>query len=136
MHELIKFWDDNWWWLIWVGGGAAEWVADQFGAGVAAISKRRRRRIKHREKLRALEIEGKRRALESAHPRPVKPTCGCGHDVAFHNRESLLCFGEGSKANGKPICGCQGYIGPEPLPTYYADPLAELDNLHPEGDGK
>ena len=136
MHELIKFWDDNWWWLIWVGGGAIEWVADQFDAGVAAVSKRRRRKIKHREELRKLEIEGKRRALESAHPLPVKPTCGCGHDVAFHNRESLLCFGAGAKASGKANCGCQGYIGPEPLPTYYADPLADLDNLYPDGDKK
>lgn len=116
-----------WWLWIWPVFGAVEWVADQFNAGIGAIAKRRARKIGHQEELRQIELERARRQLEAAHPAPVKPICGCTHDVAFHNRSTGACHGETGRGKNVRQCTCQGYSGPTPLSQIYADPLTDLD---------
>lgn len=61
-------------------------------------------------------------------PRPV---CGCGHHYSFHNAKTGLCMHGGRVATkwdecGEPVkwemkqCGCQRYVGPQPLDSLYA----------------
>lgn len=63
------------------------------------------------------------------------PVCGCGHHYSFHNPESKLCMHTARtavhwNASGTPVkwghlqCGCQRYIGPQPLDTLYAPEIA------------
>lgn len=118
-----------WFVVPWVIIGIAEWVADQFDAGLYAVAQRRRRKLKHQEKMRELEVEAKRRALEAAHPEPVMPICGCTHDAAFHNKDTKLCHQEVGTGKNRRRCPCQGYNGPIPLSKIYADPLTELDDI-------
>lgn len=124
MSEAMKFIGENWWWMIWPAGAAVEWTADRFDAGIGAIAKRRARKVEHQQKLRELELETRRRQLEAAHPQPVKPTCGCGHDVSFHNRADGTCHERVSpRKTVSHQCPCQGYTGPEPLPAFFAPEL-------------
>lgn len=57
---------------------------------------------------------------------PPEPICGCGHHYSFHSKKNQDCranvtvgwmdrfFGD------TETCQCQQYIGPTPLPEYYA----------------
>ncbi|KZM73198.1 hypothetical protein IU500_21155 [Nocardia terpenica] len=49
--------------------------------------------------------------------------CGCGHDLAVHDRESGVCHAEFSrKANGMREwvrCPCHRYTGPTPLDEFF-----------------
>lgn len=120
MTGLWAFLDAHWGWFVFAAfAGGAKWVADRFDAGLAALGRRRAGAVRHREELRRLELEAKRRALEAAHPGPVKPVCGCGHDLAFHNRETDACH----HAESGERCECQRYTGPEPWVQVYAPPL-------------
>lgn len=120
MHDLLSYW-----WVFFLFGGG-EWVADKFDVGLAANAKRRRRKVAHREKMRELEVEAKRRAMEAANPKPVEPICGCEHHLSFHNRKEGICRKNVGTAKHPMQCECQGYSGPEPLSQIYADPLADL----------
>lgn len=123
MHDVWKFVEENWWWMIWWGFPIAEWGADQFDAGIAAMAKRRRRKIAHREKMLEIDLEAKRRKMELENPAPVQPICGCEHHVAFHNRENNTCSKNIGTTKHPSQCECQGYSGPEPLSQIYADPI-------------
>lgn len=89
-----------------------------------------------------------RRRVES--PQPPQPVCGCQHHLSFHDPETGRCgftqpvytsnYEVVVNASGNPVldayrdvqkvkktsyegehqCGCQRYIGPEPLTAYYA----------------
>lgn len=58
------------------------------------------------------------------HPKPRKPTpppkpiCGCGHNRSFHAKGR--CTGEVGKYPYNYQCKCGEYVGPEPMPEYYA----------------
>ena len=124
MSEFWKFLGDHWLWLVFLAcAGGGKWVADRFDAGVAAIGRRRACAARHREDLRRLELDARRRELEAMHPRPVEPVCGCGHDLAFHNIQTSGCH----HPVGETGCACQRYTGPELLGQVYAPPLADPD---------
>ncbi len=50
---------------------------------------------------------------------PPKPVCGCGHHRSFHP-DGGKCNDKGYAGNGVYGCGCKEYVGPQPLPEYYA----------------
>ena len=121
MNGLWKLLDDGWWYLVVIGVPGGERVAAHFGGGVAALRRRHAGRIRHREQLRALELEAKRRTVDADQPPPVRPVCGCGHDLAFHNVNSNACH----HPVGETSCTCQRYSGPEPLAQVYLPPLTD-----------
>lgn len=66
--------------------------------------------------------------------KPVRPVCGCEHELAYHDPASGQCH---KLVKGKEIkwddedpryargwervqCQCRRYTGPQPLPEYYA----------------
>jgi hypothetical protein len=60
------------------------------------------------------------------------PICGCGHHRSLHDDKGK-CHGGFSEIGHKPIasvkyshlaCKCKQYVGPEPLPEYYAPELS------------
>jgi len=95
----------------------------------------------------AVHLRDSRRALRvvqaaqqaAAVPPPSAALCGCNHHLAFHDRENSRChamvevavkFQEIPSKTGitrLPLeykerqCACRRYIGPEPLPTIYAE---------------
>lgn len=130
MKEFWHWLVSNLWWAGWfigaIIGSVAAWVTNVAESIGSAFSRRYRRKVAHRQELRALELEAKRRELEEKYPRPVKPECGCGHHYSFHNAETGRCHWRKEHPTGKKVpeeCSCQRYTGPEPLPTYY-DPLS------------
>lgn len=53
--------------------------------------------------------------------------CGCGHDLAVHDRESNRCHGETFRKNGHGLkewanCNCRRYTGPTPLEEFFVPP--------------
>jgi hypothetical protein len=125
MNGIWKLLDDAGWCLVLLACvGGAEWIAGHFDVGLAAIARRRARRIQHQERLRELELEARRRELEAAHPQPVQPICGCGHDLAFHHIETSACHYRA----GEAPCPCQRYTGPEPLSQVYFPILTSQGN--------
>jgi hypothetical protein len=59
-----------------------------------------------------------RRAVEA---RQVKPVCGCEHHRAMHDPKTNACHGKEYEGGGVySRCTCRQYVGPEPLPSYYA----------------
>ncbi|MTE12732.1 hypothetical protein GLP40_08100 [Nocardia sp. CT2-14] len=66
--------------------------------------------------------------------RPMKPgatqgpaLCGCGHDLALHDREAGHCHAETFRKTGVGFkawarCNCQRYTGPTPLEDFFAPP--------------
>lgn len=52
---------------------------------------------------------------------PSKPVCGCGHHRSFH-KDAGRCQERVyvSYVEGHKQCGCGEYVGPEPVPAYYA----------------
>jgi hypothetical protein len=69
-------------------------------------------------------LEISRRELEAAHPHPVKPVCGCGHDLAFHNIEANTCH----HPVEEKTCPCQQYTGPELLGQVYIPMLSDPED--------
>ena len=63
-------------------------------------------------------------------PAPVRPVCGCTHEVAFHDPKSGQCHammyvpGTMSRDSHHVPCTCRQYTGPEPMPTYYAPEIS------------
>jgi hypothetical protein len=51
-------------------------------------------------------------------PKPVTPTCGCNHNVSYHDPKTGRCHKISSYDGSQ--CPCRRYTGPEPLPEYYA----------------
>ena len=129
MDAFWKFLDDNWILLLIFGGGVLEWIGEKLDLGLIAIGKRRRAAALHRENLRALELETRRRELEQkfpAPPAPIEAICGCGHHLSFHAGGKAC--NEATMTKGGVIrqCRCQNYVGPPPLSQVYPDPLADL----------
>lgn len=52
-------------------------------------------------------------------PRETQPICGCGHHICYHHDGQSCWHGRASKYETGD-CGCQKYIGPEPVPEYIA----------------
>ncbi len=117
----------SWWavgWAVLVGGG---WVGNNARAAL---------RTRHKRQLERMEVEERReRALEAAN-RPPEPVCGCTHHLAKHDKqgkchelvEAPVAWDEDKKPvryESRP-CNCQQYIGPQPLPTLYAQELTDL----------
>ncbi|MEU6583257.1 hypothetical protein [Nocardia sp. NPDC046763] len=51
--------------------------------------------------------------------------CGCGHDLALHDREVGHCHAETFRKTGMGLkawarCNCQRYTGPTPLEEFFA----------------
>jgi hypothetical protein len=75
--------------------------------------------------------------LLSRRRRPVQAAvCGCEHSIAFHDRATGKCGGMRKVGNrwnefGDPTgwveqpCTCRQYTGPEPLPQFYAQEIAD-----------
>lgn len=100
------------WWIVLLfllcGGGVGNFIRGEL--------EQRRQRARDRERL---QVSG---------PDPV---CGCGHHYSFHNGQTGLCMHKGRAETkwdeyGDPVkwemvqCGCQRYIGPQPLDVLYA----------------
>lgn len=62
----------------------------------------------------------RRRARRASVPKPV---CGCKHHKSYHENGSSKCsfvqWFSGER------CKCKKYVGPQPLPEYYANELGE-----------
>ncbi|MEU4314561.1 hypothetical protein [Nocardia sp. NPDC024068] len=54
--------------------------------------------------------------------------CGCGHDLALHDRETGTCHAESSRRGTHGLrewigCQCRRYTGPTPLEDVFAPPI-------------
>ncbi|WP_067817503.1 hypothetical protein [Nocardia inohanensis] len=72
----------------------------------------------------ALGKYGRRSSKQAAQPAAL---CGCGHDLALHDRESGECHTETMRKTGYGIkewarCPCRRYTGPTPLEEFFAPP--------------
>ncbi|WP_433364162.1 hypothetical protein [Streptosporangium sp. CA-115845] len=66
--------------------------------------------------------------------KPIKPVCGCGHELAYHDPATGECHGlkavdkhnrYGDWIGKEQVrCTCRQYTGPTPLPTVYAPEVA------------
>jgi len=60
--------------------------------------------------------------------RPSGPTCACGHELAFHDPASGRCHAEWwihkNVRDHLVKCPCRRYVGPEPLPEFFAPEIA------------
>lgn len=108
------------WGVIFFFLGGFSWGADVWYKNVARPWRKRRKRLdKERRENRALELQRQQAALDAV--KPAQAICQCEHGLAFHDRATGHCDGQ----NGD--CRCRQYIGPEPLPTFYAPELADPD---------
>lgn len=66
-------------------------------------------------------------------PKQIKLKCGCGHELAYHDKDTSKCHGTnyGDHYNGKGDwisnrrpCTCRQYDGPVPYDTYVAREIA------------
>ncbi|MCM6778230.1 hypothetical protein NDR87_32580 [Nocardia sp. CDC159] len=63
----------------------------------------------------------------------LSSTCGCGHDLAMHDRAEGVCHTEISRKGTHGLrewvrCGCRRYTGPTPIDELIASPsLPPLD---------
>ncbi|WP_232839681.1 MULTISPECIES: hypothetical protein [Nocardia] len=58
----------------------------------------------------------------------VLARCGCGHDLALHDRETGKCHAETSRKGMHGLrewisCNCRRYTGPIPLEEVFAPPI-------------
>ncbi|MFF0635452.1 hypothetical protein ACFYTS_23460 [Nocardia sp. NPDC004151] len=65
------------------------------------------------------------RRIKPEQPSPA--LCGCGHDLALHDREAGHCHAENFRKTGAGIkawarCNCRRYTGPTPLEEFFAAP--------------
>lgn len=113
----------NWGIIIFFLGGFS-WAADKWYVLVARPWRKRRKRIaKERREAQALEMQRAQAAIDAA--KPAQPICQCEHGLAFHDRATGHCDGRDGK------CRCRQYVGPEPLPAFYAPDLADLESGDP-----
>ena len=80
------------------------------------------------------EVEGRHRRRREITQGP-QPVCGCTDHFSFHEPKTGLChanrrtatkwdaYGEAVKWEMKQ-CGCQRYVGPQPLESLYAPEIA------------
>lgn len=61
---------------------------------------------------------------------PSKPSCQCRHTKSLHKGGTGECQGGFTEFGNKPVdhtgykrCRCTNYVGPEPLPEFYAPEL-------------
>lgn len=119
MNGFWKFMDDNWFLIMIFGGGtigsAGTWVGKHFD-----------RRQKNKHALQRMKLQ---KQIDGSTPKPVKAICGCGHDLAFHDRETDACHHEQIPEGliYPRRCSCQRYTGPELLPTVIAPDIAGLE---------
>lgn len=112
----------NWGIIVFFLGGFS-WAADVWYLKVSRPWRKRRKRLaRERRENRDLEMKRAQAALDAV--RPAQAICQCDHGLAFHDRTTGHCGGRGHL---DADCGCRQYIGPEPLPAFYAPELADLD---------
>lgn len=67
------------------------------------------------------------RGRSAERARAKRPICGCGHHFALHSPESGCRDKNYEVLNSREVmteCGCQKYVGPEPLGNeYYAQEI-------------
>jgi hypothetical protein len=79
-------------------------------------------------------LPGRRRHPKPPKPAPPpKPVCGCTHHFAMHDPQSKACHGtvktpEFNRAGGHvgytyPACACRQYVGPVPMPEFFASEI-------------
>jgi len=78
---------------------------------------------------------GRIRRRTTAAPSPV-PTCGCGHPMALHDRDSDECFADeqrphysksGSRNGFEWVqCPCRRYLGPDHIADVWVPPSATM----------
>lgn len=111
------------WGVIFFFLGGGSWAADVWYRNVGRPWRKRRKRLaRERRENRDLELKRAQAALEAV--KPAQAICQCEHGLAFHDRTTGHC---GSPLHGGADCRCRQYIGPEPLPAFYAPELADLD---------
>ncbi|MFF0531724.1 hypothetical protein ACFYT3_25485 [Nocardia amikacinitolerans] len=69
---------------------------------------------------------GRRRARSGA--KALTARCGCGHDLALHDRETGKCHAEISRKGVHGLrewvgCQCRRYNGPTPLEDVFVPPI-------------
>ncbi|WP_280418824.1 hypothetical protein [Nocardia carnea] len=69
---------------------------------------------------------GSRRRAGSA--RTLTARCGCGHDLALHDRADGTCHAESSRRGTHGLrewvkCNCRRYTGPTPLEDVFSSPI-------------
>lgn len=80
------------------------------------------------------QVTGRYLRMRAKPPKPIErgPTCGCGHHKSLHDANGK-CHGGFTEVGHKPVasvkyshlaCRCKQYVGPEPLPEYYAPELS------------
>jgi hypothetical protein len=70
-------------------------------------------------------MPGRRRTAKPVPP--PKPVCGCGHHLARHDPATNACHAQVSADKfdiRRERCTCRRYVGPEPVPEYYAPEIA------------
>lgn len=81
----------------------------------------------HRQARGIIELE-----REAAGLTPVKPLCLCKHYLSYHDAKGV-CRKEWTESRFTSIkgdhdvrvtCTCQKYVGPEPLPEFYAPEIS------------
>ncbi|GAB2724224.1 hypothetical protein [Nocardia thraciensis] len=68
------------------------------------------------------------RITRGRRPANSSARCGCGHDLALHDRESGNCHAEIFRKTGHGLrawvgCNCRRYTGPTPLEEVFTPPL-------------
>ncbi|MEU1982123.1 hypothetical protein [Nocardia sp. NPDC019395] len=66
------------------------------------------------------------RRTRSARKLPAR--CGCGHDLALHDRAAGTCHAENSRKGIHGLrewvpCNCRRYTGPTPLEDVFSSPI-------------
>lgn len=111
------------WGLIFFFFGGFSWAADVWYKNVARPWRKRRKRLdRERRENRTLELQRAQAAIDAV--KPAQAICQCKHGLAFHDRATGHCDGRDGDLN----CRCRQYIGPEPLPAFYAPELADMDS--------
>jgi hypothetical protein len=67
----------------------------------------------------------------NARPKPVTATCECGHSIGTHAKDGGRCNadvrrpGDMDHAAKWVPCACLHYVGPEPISSLFALPIAD-----------
>lgn len=120
---MWRFIGENWLYIVIFGGGAFEWIADQFDVGMVALSRRRQRKVNRQAEDRALEVRAREAEIEAK--MPVKAICLCKHGYNFHDKATGRCAERMDKKSEPGTCLCRRYVGPEPLAQFYAPELTD-----------
>lgn len=111
----------GWGVIVFMFGGFS-WAAEVWYVNVTRPWRKRRKRLaRERRENRDLELKRAQAAIDAV--KPAQAICQCDHGLAFHDRTTGHCGGLAGDAD----CRCRQYIGPEPLTTFYAPELADLD---------